>query len=310
MNLLVQITDIFIQSVSEADIDWIICTELNSCKEFRVWLSSLIFPHYTLINHTKAYRSVSNVLGESDLVWAIKDPEGKQHLALIENKINAPAQPEQFERYAQRGIAYVNQGICIDFTTVLLAPQAYYSQDSQRYDIRINYSTLKDWFNQRKCDRSTYFASLFEIASTKRNSNAIPDLQTTRYRQRVWELAQAEFPELRMLPPGDVSASQYWVDLSYPDFSITYKIFRKANKFGDCVVDLQLAGRGNDIEILKKQYTQALEGTGISIIQTGKSASFRLEVPPVSPIDFNDENIRIALHSASKLLNWWREANS
>ncbi|MBE9019917.1 hypothetical protein IQ272_28080 [Chroococcidiopsidales cyanobacterium LEGE 13417] len=131
--------------------------------------------------------------------------------------------------------------------TVLLAPQSYYSHDFQKYNIRINYSIFRDWFSQRGCDRSAYFASLFELAIAKRNSTLPPDTQTTEYRKRVWEIADAEFPELKISPPGDVSGYGNWVSMSYPGFSITYKIF----KLGDCVVYLQLNGRRNDVAMLE-----------------------------------------------------------
>ena len=50
---------------------------------------------------TSIKHSVKTVFGESDLeVWFTKD--GKSYALLIEDKINASAQPDQHQRYEQR----------------------------------------------------------------------------------------------------------------------------------------------------------------------------------------------------------------
>lgn len=89
-----------------------------------------------------------------------------------------------------------------------------------------------------------------------------------------------------------------------------YKTYKKSGSFTDCVVDLKLAGRGDDVEQLREQYKGALAGTTIagttiSVQKTGKSASFRVQVPRIVPPQFDEEKVREALGAASKLKAWW-----
>src|ERR1700747_3080889 len=97
----------FTQTVSEADIDWIVCIELNSSQDFRKWMQERIFPGAAQLQHIRAWRSVAEDNGESDLVWYAQHARGTKVLALVENKIRAPAQPFQYERYVDRCKAYV-----------------------------------------------------------------------------------------------------------------------------------------------------------------------------------------------------------
>ena len=55
--------DIFHQTVSEGDIDWIFCVELNASESFRDWVGSIVFPQLPDFEHIRAWRSVSNTLG-------------------------------------------------------------------------------------------------------------------------------------------------------------------------------------------------------------------------------------------------------
>lgn len=86
------------QTVSEADIDWILCVELNGNPAFRHWLARELGAEATC--HLGTWRSVADPrLGESDLIWFMANPGKQPRMILVENKINAQAQPEQYERY-------------------------------------------------------------------------------------------------------------------------------------------------------------------------------------------------------------------
>ncbi len=86
--------NIFRQSVSEADIDWLLCVELNASGEFRDWLADRLFKGSGKVSHCRAWRSVSTSEGESDLLWLVNTAKGKV-LGMVENKIKAGAQPDQ-----------------------------------------------------------------------------------------------------------------------------------------------------------------------------------------------------------------------
>lgn len=296
---------IFRQSVSEADIDWLFCVELNASSEFRRWVASRLFPDLSDFEHIQAWRSVSNVVGESDLLWLVETPEQGRVIGLIENKIDAVAQPEQYLRYIRRGEGYVAEAICQRFSVALLAPEEYRSPDSKAYPIQISYESMIDWLGARADQRSRYLASIYRAAISKLGTTAPADDDITRFRERIWQLAQAEFPDLNVPDPKSVSAGQYWVYMRYARYTLIYKMYKTNGTFTDCVVDLELAGRGDEIAQLEEQYDAYLSGTGITLERTGKSASFRLAVPPIAPPAFDEDKVRAALQAASRLRAWW-----
>jgi hypothetical protein len=296
----------FTQTVSEADIDWVVCTELNSSHDFREWMARRVFGQDEELTSLGAWRSVADSAGESDLLWLIDAADGARRLVMIENKIDAPAQPDQFERYMQRGHGYIKAGKCESFITVLLAPEKYRSPDSKDYEVPITYEALRDWLARQAGERSRYLASLVEQALRKQREKAPPDAEITDFRRRIWRLAEDEFPELGVQDPGEVSASQYWVYMEFGEFRIIYKMYRTAGRFGDCVVDLELPGRLNDVDRLRAQFAGDLAEAGIQVVATGKSASFRKRVPRVEPPHFDETAVRGALSVARSLLTWWR----
>ena len=296
----------FQQNVSEADIDWILCIELNSSDSFRDWFASRIFDSARHGAHLGSWRSISNNLGESDLLWLVRVNNGQQRLALIENKINAAAQPLQYERYHQRGLRYVSDGLSDDFVTVLIAPEAYRSSDSKSYEIRISYESIADWFLNDSSEHAKFFARIFTLAAGKLVRLAPSDQEMTAFRRSIWQLALRDFPLLELNDIGEISASVDWVEKSYGSFWIKYKMFKKSRVYGDCVVDLELPGRANDTENLRQQYAEELKCLGAAVVKTRESAAFRIEVPKIVPPNFNESAVRSALTAANNLLSWWR----
>ena len=81
---------LFIEAVSERDIDLLLLEELVSSPVFRKWLVDKVYqddqPAGQLVG---VWHSVSrDSLGESDLVYVEQDEEGRRAI-LIENKIDA-----------------------------------------------------------------------------------------------------------------------------------------------------------------------------------------------------------------------------
>ena len=296
----------FSQSVSEADIDWILCIELNADPELRSWLGERIFGFDPV--HVRAWRSISDpLLGESDLVWLVAAQDGTRLVALIENKINALAQPLQYERYVRRGDLYRGQGQCASYHIVLVSPQAYKSADSSEYPLSISYEELRDRYASIGGERAAYVASLFEAALSK-PSSLPPSPEVTAFRRQVWELARTEFPQLGLEEP--IPTREYWVVKSYGTFSIKYKSYTVGGVFRSSVVDLELPGQAADIDALRAGNAADLSRMGAVIAQAGKSAAVRMEVPGVRPPEFDESATRTALQAWATLLSWWRGKNA
>ena len=149
-------------------------------------------------------------------------------------------------------------------------------------------------------------------AIEKRNEHILApeDREMKMFHPKIWELAESHFPNLGVRHPdlSNKSASQSWLYIRHPGFTIIYKMFKKDGKYGDCVVDLQLDGLGTEVDHLRERYTSQLARTPICVEKTGKSASFRIPVPPIAPPNFYEFAVREALQAASTLKSWWENA--
>ena len=298
----------FSQSVSESDIDWLLCIEINTSPLFRAFVLGKIFSDARQLSHVRAWRSVSDSLGESDLVWLLDHPTEGRHLVLIENKIKAAAQPEQFERYAARARQYLEKGHASKTSLLLAAPGKYKSSDSGKYELRIDYESVIEWLKPQSDERSRYILELYEAALSKHAaSTPEEDVEMAIFRRNVWELAAREFQDLNIPDPEAIIGSEYWIFIRQPTDTIIYKTYKKGFKFTASVVDLELTGKAGELESLRAKYSSALLSAGITIEKTGKSASLRLSVPCIYPPKFDEDSVRQALAAARKLNNWWSE---
>ena len=170
---------LFTQSVNEADIDWLFCVELNASQEFRKFIAACLFPGIKEFTHIDAYRSiVRSDRRESDLLWRINVVGQGRFIGLIENKINAPAQRNQYRDYESCGKSYVKKGYCQEYAVALVSPKDY--PDTEKYPIRIYYEDIANWLNDRPDERARYLADIYKKAIKKLRD---PDEFKNKYRE-------------------------------------------------------------------------------------------------------------------------------
>ena len=303
----------FRQSVKEADIDWLLCVELNTNRGFQAWVGKQVLTKLGKLCHMHAWRSVPDNKGESDLIWFVKLNGSNRVMAvLVENKIGAASQPRQYYRYLERGQEYKNDGKCDEFVVVLVAPEKYKSKDADNYQMRLSYEQVRDWFAKAGSARSRYVAWLFDLAIKKLDEAAEVDDDMFYFRRKVWELASDEFPHLNVQDPREenVSRSRYMVYMRTGGCILAYKPLKKNGKFFQCVVDLELRDRDSSAEKIEETFSSMLDGTDISVCPSGSSVAFRRVVPFVAPPDFDEERVRYGLRAASELLEWWRRVTA
>lgn len=95
----------FIASINERDIDLLILEELTVSDEFLDWFSARLFGCTVYSAAAGAWHSV--VAGdnrESDLLFIFLSQSGERIAILIENKIDAPPQPQQAKGYAAEAL--------------------------------------------------------------------------------------------------------------------------------------------------------------------------------------------------------------
>ena len=292
--------DLFDQHVSESDIDWVLCIELNVNPQFQKWLMPKVFA--AQFTHIGAWRSISDINRESDLIWAVKD-NSLVKFGLIENKLKAPAQREQFEGYVERGNYYSKTGQCDEFQVVLFCPQDYKSADSHKYPIKIFYEDIRDWFSSNTDGNCPYFHYLMVQALSKKSRLYPPDPEITDFRRSIWLMACDEFPKLGITEPNP--GRETWLSRSYGDFTVWYKYISNQKETAS-YVDLSLPGRVEEVASLALRYREDLKKLGAKAVPTYTSASFRIRVPLVQPPEFDEVKVREALEAWSKLLNWWK----
>ena len=90
-----------VESIQERDVDLILLEELSTDNLFCEWfINELKLPNLTSVNG--AWRSISAFgLGETDILFSYNSNSSKIFI-LIENKLDAVLQCDQFNRYIQR----------------------------------------------------------------------------------------------------------------------------------------------------------------------------------------------------------------
>ncbi len=153
-----------IESAGEQEVDFIIVQLLETSVDFRQWLVSQAVPDLELSGYLGSVMHATYAgEGESDVEFGFRSVSGDQHLVLIEDKIDASKQPDQVERYFNRGQYRVDRGSWDSFTVCLLAPESYVSDgDEAEFDSIIRYEDVLDFLEDATHDSAAFFSKVFE----------------------------------------------------------------------------------------------------------------------------------------------------
>ncbi|MDI9849133.1 hypothetical protein QM467_13815 [Rhodoblastus sp. 17X3] len=128
-------------SVQERDIDLILIEQLHMCRSFADWLTGRLDLTGAVVE--TARHSVHREHGETDVLVIVR--LGEESVAvMIEDKIGAPMQPNQCERYHLRGSILCEEGAVDRYKTVLCAPAGYLAgvPTDQRWHDRVSLEEL------------------------------------------------------------------------------------------------------------------------------------------------------------------------
>lgn len=89
-------------------------------------------------------------LGESDIT-VIMEIEGQRVALLIEDKVDAIAMPDQYERYRKRGEKGLESGEWQDFQIFIFCPQKYYkhNNEAKKYNRFLSYEECIEYFKTK-----------------------------------------------------------------------------------------------------------------------------------------------------------------
>lgn len=153
-----------IESAGEQEIDFIIVQLLETSVDFRQWLVSQTVPSLDISSYLGSVMHATYAgEGESDVEFGFQSVSGDRHVVLIENKIDASKQPDQVERYFNRGQYRVDRGSWESFTICLLAPESYVSdEDEASFNSIIRYEDILDYLEDATHDSAAFFSAVFD----------------------------------------------------------------------------------------------------------------------------------------------------
>jgi len=298
-----------LESIQERDIDLLLIEELSCSERFLNWfLENTVGKACGLGEFKGCWHSVCHPqLGESDLVLKFAGIDGKGYIMLIENKIAADFQPDQALRYRQRGDEFIKAGECSDYSTVLVAPSDYLSGEDD-FDFCLAYEDIRSWYENESAlgERGTYKAHLLMLAieELRRGYHPIRDESTTTFWRRYWECVTELAPELNMkVPRNDIPKRSVWFSFQPKDLPKGISLIHKADRG---YIDLQLSGRGDQIEQIHQDLGSFLEPSMV-IVRTGKSAVVRIEVPLLflqQDFDSQKETVQKEIQEVKALHQW------
>ncbi|MEA4910816.1 hypothetical protein SDC9_21681 [bioreactor metagenome] len=267
-----------VESVRERDVDLLILEEFYSETGFeRLFLNKI---NKENLKFLCAYRSVTTSgLGETDLQIEFLDEDNKTFYLLIENKIDAPFQEAQYERYLKRATALSEDNSKV----ILVAPEGYIKNKNE-FEYHISYEELSRFFENKKGSRNEYKMEILRLAieQERRGYQIIKDEQVTAFWKEYYIYVKINIPELEMPDPKSKPSSSSFVYFKSSWVPKNMKLIHKMEKGN---LDLELSGQADKYEEIIEKYKENII-EDIEIVVTGKSLVFRTNVP-----DLNLKNI-------------------
>jgi hypothetical protein len=250
---------------------------------------------------TQCALSVVDQTGETDLLVRFTDEGDNRGVILIENKIDASFQPTQPERYRARANETATNGEAA--YCVLIAPRRYSigkADSISHFDAYVSHEEIAEAVGVSQTDRAKHRASLLLRAVDQARSSymIIPAPQVTGVWRRVFEIADKEFPLLRMKPPTAKGADSWWLvfkgDLP-PNITIDWKVRRGT-------IDLSFWNAADH-----KPTPSTPVPDGALMVKSGTTTMFRrfLGEPSEQWADLADRQIRDALNAACAMLSFY-----
>ena len=293
--------------ISEREIDLLLLEEMYVSAEFRSWFFTQVFgTSVQFAQFVAAWHSLDHSsLGESDLVIKFTDISGKMTAILVEDKIDAPPQRDQAVRYRLRGDAGIADGSWSSFRTCMTAPQAYLNQttvEAAKYDSRISYESIRDWFLQSNPSdpRMEYKARIVQegIDQNRRGYKRVPNVTVTNFWAEYWTTACRNYPELKMEDPGQKPARSDWAQFkSDSKYWIRHKLAKGT-------VELEIPSACEEIEQIAS-LNEHLLVDGLDLVPVGKSAAFSITIRGIdklAPFQPQSDAIDEGLAAVSRLM--------
>lgn len=267
-------------NILERDMDMLLLEEIVSSEEFlQIFLSKIGIADANIffVEHSKK----DNELGESDLTVLFEHRTEKIAL-LIEDKIDATAQPEQASRYIDRGDKGLADGNYDKYYIFIVAPKEYLdtNEEARKYPYSISYEEILNYYKSRDDNRSAFKASQIERAIKKKEKGYQPVVNdgVSDFWEKYVAYQQNYYPELMLAS----SAGKKGSAATWPRFRTNIRGLYILHKSEKGYIDLTFESakdRISEIDELIKSTFGGYEEIGISIVITSKSVALRMVAP-------------------------------
>lgn len=222
----------------------------------------------------EVHHSAMELHGESDL-QIIVDRNGKRHAVLIEDKVDAQAQPDQYKRYCERGERGKSENRWDDYTVYIAAPQKYLESDheAEKYPNKVSYEVI---YNELEKLNDPVSLAIIETA-LKKSEGSLPsvvDESVTAFWEKYYDFHECYAPHLQL----HVNRGKKGPNATWPHFKTNLKDVKILHKSEQGNVDLQFNGMAEHFYEFREILKPYLEAD-MRVCKAGNSAVVRISVP-------------------------------
>ena len=293
--------EFIIEKVCERDIDlYIINKFLNDSKFKELFLKKINCKNYQVC---KCLHSFADENGESDITIILENDNRKIGL-LIEDKINAKAMPEQYERYILRAEKQKHEGLFDNYYIFIIAPKSYIdsNNEAQKYDNKISYEEILDYILG-----DVYGESLIKkaIEEKKKGYEVVENKAVTLFWEKYYDLVENRFSDLELNRyKGPRGSDANWPIFSTPIKKI--KIFHKSDRgYVDLTFRRVSLYYSEVYDIVKNVLKENMK-----LKKTGKSLAIRIDVPEIDfkkDFEEQEENVIKCLEVVRELQEFMKK---
>ena len=223
----------------------------------------------------KISHSVMTNDGETDVEIILKTGETKVGL-LIEDKIDAVAQPEQSSRYKIRADRAVVEGKYSSYYIFIVAPLKYLdgNKEASKYEYRVSYEEIlavtKDAFEKAIVEKA--------LDESKHGYVPVEDRNVTEFWNHIYDYVEEHFPDtfrIHGIKGESRGANAQWIRInSAPGTTIQIKADRG-------YVDLEIAGYADKFQKFSKDNQFVLDRKRLYVRMASKSLAIRKYFEPI-----------------------------
>ena len=280
----------FNNTIVERDMDMLLAQSIASDPEFCRMLVDKTSLKDKIFTVKSVEVSKENSLGESD-VTAVIEVEGDLYGLLIEDKIDAGAQPEQHDRYVKRGKLGVEEGDYKDFRIFIFCPEKYYKNNSEAklYEHLLTYEECKEYFDGKNDPLSMFRSQQFSqaIKKAKKPATNTVDKKKNAFLRQYIKYQRENYPSLDLSTREDRNGG-------WTDFRTELGYVYINHKIQEGYVDLTFPKAAAKIEKVRliAEWARRHKISEASVVKAAKGAMIRLHVPKLD-IDKGFENVDI-----------------